>query len=76
MLRDWIKSRLPDLHAMPEVRYPSREEVRWHMQQSARMRSEAVHALLHRTVAWVGGGEVVEHVLAGRYGIPSHLRAA
>jgi hypothetical protein len=40
--------------AMPEFRYPTREEVRWHMQQSARMRSEAVHALLHRAVAWIG----------------------
>ena len=40
--------------AMPEVRYPTREEVRWHMQQSARMRSEAVHELLHRAAAWIG----------------------
>jgi hypothetical protein len=40
--------------AMPEVRYPTREEVRWHMQQSARMRSEAVHALLHRVAVRIG----------------------
>jgi hypothetical protein len=26
------------------------------MQQSARMRSEAVHELLHRVAAWIGGG--------------------
>ena len=40
--------------AMPEVRYPTREEVRGHMQQSARMRSEAVHELLHRVAVRIG----------------------
>ena len=40
--------------AMPEVRTPTSEEVRWHIQQSARMRSEAVHALLHRVAVRIG----------------------
>ena len=40
---------------MPDVRNPTYEEVRWHMQQAARMRSEAVHELLHRAAAWIGG---------------------
>jgi hypothetical protein len=40
---------------MPEVRTPTSEEVRWHMQQSARMRSEAVHELLHRVAVQIGG---------------------
>ena len=38
-----------------EVRYPTREEVRWHLQQSARMRSEAMHEALHRAAAWDRG---------------------
>jgi hypothetical protein len=41
--------------AMPEVRTPTSEEVRWHMQQSARMRSEEVHELLHRAAVRIGG---------------------
>jgi len=41
--------------AMPEVRTPTSEEVRWHIQQSARMRSEAVHALLHRVAVRIAG---------------------
>jgi len=40
---------------MPEVRDPTREEVRRYMQQGARMRSEFVHELLHRAAAWIGG---------------------
>jgi hypothetical protein len=40
---------------MPDVRYPTPEEVRWHMQQSARMRSEAVHEFLQCFAARIGG---------------------
>ena len=61
---------------MTTVRYPSQEEIRWHMQQSARMRSEAVHELLHRAAAWVGGGALIEPGPGGRYVIPQYPRGA
>jgi hypothetical protein len=62
---------------MPDVRYPTREEVRRHMQQSARMRSEAVHALLHRVAVWIGGAfRALGRALAHRGTTVRHAPAA
>jgi hypothetical protein len=40
--------------AMPEIRDPTPEEIQWYRQQSARMRSEAVHEFLRRVAVRIG----------------------
>jgi hypothetical protein len=62
--------------AVLERRDPTPEEVRWYVQQGARLRSEALHGVLHRAAAWVGGGALGEHEPSRSYGNARHPRAA
>jgi hypothetical protein len=58
-----------------ERRDPTPEEIRWYVQQGARLRSEALHGVLHRAAAWVGGGALGELELPRSYGNARHSRA-
>ena len=60
----------------PERRNPTPEEIRWYMQQGARLRSEALHRFLHRVAAWVRGGALGENQPPRSYGNARHPRAA
>lgn len=60
----------------PEGRDPTPEEIRWHLQQAARLRSEALHGILYRAAPWVGGGAVGEPEPFRRYGNTRHPRTA
>jgi hypothetical protein len=62
--------------AVLERRDPTPEEIRWYMQQGARLRSEALHGVLHRAAAWVGGGALGEHEPSRSYGNLRHPRTA
>ncbi len=62
--------------AVPERRDPTPEEIRWHLQQAARLRSEALHGVLHRAAAWVGGGALGEPEPSRSYGNARHPRTA
>jgi hypothetical protein len=62
--------------APPEGRDPTPEEIRWHLQQAARLRSEALHGVLHRAAAWVGGGALGEPEPSRGYGNARHPRTA
>ena len=59
-----------------ERRDPTPEEIRWYVQQGARLRSEALHGVLHRAAAWVGGGALGEPEPPRSYGNARHPRAA
>jgi hypothetical protein len=59
-----------------ERRDPTPEEIRWYVQQGARLRSEALHGVLHRAAAWVGGGTLGEPEPSRGYWSARHPRAA
>ena len=59
-----------------ERRDPTPEEIRWYVQQGARLRSEALHGVLHRAAAWVGGGALSEPEPSRGYWSARHPRAA
>jgi hypothetical protein len=62
--------------AVPERWNPTPEEIRWHLQQAARLRSEALHRVLHRAAAWVGGGALGEPGPSRSYGNARQPRTA
>ena len=59
-----------------ERRDPTPEEIWWYVQQGARLRSEALHEVLHRAAAWVGGGALGEPEPPRSYGNARHPRTA
>ena len=62
--------------AVLERRDPTPEEIRWYLQQGARLRSEALHGVLHRAAAWVGGGALGEPEPSRSYGNARQPRTA
>jgi hypothetical protein len=59
-----------------ERRNPTPEEIRWHLRQAARLRSEALHRVLHHAAAWVGGGALGELEPPRSYGNARQPRTA
>lgn len=59
-----------------EGRDPTPEEIRWHLQQAARLRSEALHGVLRRAAAWVRGGVLGEAEPFRSHGNARHPRTA
>jgi hypothetical protein len=60
--------------AVLERRDPTPEEIRWRVQQGARLRSEALHRFLDRVAARAGA--LGEHEPSRSYGSARHPRTA